>query len=420
MIRLILSLALTVLTVCAHAQLDQFNFVSTGNLAVSHDQISGQTFTAGLSGQLTGIEFAPLLDTGLTSDELMISVFDGSEQLLGSAKISSQDFPPGSGVIPAALSLNETGPGFFDLSGLGISVIVGDVFSFILTPVFQPACCSSGNICGSGIVGSFCISSSECQQAFRAGASPNVYLAGTALANGVALTGTDLAFKTFVATETSPLDSDKASSRQVVVDQFNLRGGSNTGPVNLISTGNSVVDNDQIVGQTFVAEFTGVLSGIEIAPLLGTGSTTDEMIMSVYDGTDQLLGTKSITAAGFPPGAGTVPDQLSLDQTGPGFFDFSSSNIVFQTGDDYSFQLSTDFAPGCCDLNFQCASGQVGIPCFSDQECSGSFRAGSSSNVYPNGIQIINGSEFPTRDNAFKIIVTDLPDPAFQDGFEDR
>jgi len=113
---------LTVIVSCAwlgasapsFAGVDQSNRASIGNLAVGPDQTVGQTFVVGVPGLLTGIEFAPLLDTSDTNDQVRLELFDelgqslGITQSLGSVSISAENFQPGTGgMIPAPSRIAE-------------------------------------------------------------------------------------------------------------------------------------------------------------------------------------------------------------------------------------------------------------------------------------------------------------------------
>jgi hypothetical protein len=182
---------------------DQWNRVSTGNTAViSGGQTAGQTFTVGITGLLSGVEFAPLLDSSDPSDEITLEVFDSLGQSLGSTSITAEDFPPGSGVVPAPLSLTEVGPGFFDTASLGIQVQSGEALSFeIRRGEATGVCDQNTSECSSGRVGEFCFVDSQCDQSIRAGTSGDTYAGGTRLVNGLPSTG-DLAFKTFVSDPT--------------------------------------------------------------------------------------------------------------------------------------------------------------------------------------------------------------------------
>jgi len=152
----------------ARAAVAPYNLTSSGNLGLSPAQSVGQTFVTHYAGRLTGIEFAPQLDSASPTDAIFIEVFDGLGQSLGSSSILAAAFPPGNGV-PAPLSLTTQGPGYFDLTALDVHFQANDQFSFVLT---KP---SSGTA--------------------RAGASADVYPDGTSIVNGTPSASFDLAFK---------------------------------------------------------------------------------------------------------------------------------------------------------------------------------------------------------------------------------
>lgn len=191
-------------------EVDQWNLVPTANGADNNlgvgeggGQIVGQTFTVGVTGLLSGIEFAPLLDSSDPNDEIIVEIFGAGGQPLGSTSLLATGFPPGSGVIPGPLSLSEKGPGFADTSSLGIQVQAGQVLSFELRHGEARGVCDRDTFeCSVGQVG-FCLFDFECDESIRAGISGNTYSGGTGLLNGAPFSG-DLAFKTFVRAPSVP------------------------------------------------------------------------------------------------------------------------------------------------------------------------------------------------------------------------
>ena len=184
-----LALLLVTVTLAAPASavvVDQSNLTSTGNFGVGPSQNVGQSFVVATSGLLTGIEFAPLLDSASLGDMVTIEVFNSLSQSLGTASITVNAFPPGGGVVPAPLSLATTGSGFFSLTGLGILVSASDTLSFRLSKL------SGGSI--------------------RAGISANVYAAGTSIVNGTPDLSIDLAFKVLIAASNIDLRSGTTGS----------------------------------------------------------------------------------------------------------------------------------------------------------------------------------------------------------------
>ena len=131
----------------AFAAVDPFSLESIGNLVVSPEQAVGQTIVMRLGGRLTGIEFAPLGDTADPGDQIVLEVFDGAGQSIGSLAITAAGFPPGAGSIPAPLTLDNAGPGFFDLTPLSIEVSEHDSLSFELRKGRLAGWIVAGGIC---------------------------------------------------------------------------------------------------------------------------------------------------------------------------------------------------------------------------------------------------------------------------------
>jgi len=402
-----------------NVSVDQANLVSSGNLAVIRQQVVGQSFTMGGAGTLKGIEIAPLRDTADATDTIFLDVFDASNTLLGTASLPAAGFPPGAGNTPGPLSSATNGPGYFDLLSLGITVNVGQPLSFRLRADFAPGVCSpTTHLCTSGRVGTSCFADFECEKACRAGASGNTYFGGTAVINGTPNSTLDLAFKVLLQATNSndavTLDWNggnpnftvyRSADPHSVVNTPNEIGttanrrfvdvppaGSlwfyrTTGPTvvdqsNLVSAGNFGVARTQHVGQSFTVGIGGILIGIEWAPQLGTAAASDVIFVDVYDAGNTLLGTGSITAAGFPPGNG-VPAPLSLATTGPGYVDLSSLGITVDAGEVLSFVLRPDF------------TNDVKV-CHAGLSTGGAYAAGQS---------IVNGVPSPSFDLAFKTFV---------------
>ncbi|MBW2292748.1 MAG: hypothetical protein JRG94_10610 [Deltaproteobacteria bacterium] len=153
-------------------------------------------------------------------------------------------------------------------------------------------------------------------------------------------------------------------------------------PANLVSAGNFVVDPGQDIGQSFQMRLSGRLTGIEIAPMRDSAGPDDLIVLEVFNGTSQSLGSVSITAGGFPPGAG-VPVPLVLGVVGPGFFDLTPLAIDVSENDGLSFELR--------------------------KISSGSIRVGLSTDVYGDGTAFVNGAPFASLDLTFKIYLTPIP-----------
>jgi len=192
------------------------------------------------------------------------------------------------------------------------------------------------------------------------------------------------------------------------VERSGICPGPEVDQSNLISTGNIVLSRDQVVGQTLTVGVSGTLVGIEFAPLLDSGSPSDELAIEIRDAGGALLGTSSILASAFPPGSGIIPDPLLLDATGAGYFDVSELGVHVIAGQTISFTLVPHFAPGVCNpITHKCTSGKIGRPCFSNFECDKSFRAGESNqDAYTGGAELVNGVPSSYFDLAFKTIVS--------------
>jgi len=151
-------------------------------------------------------------------------------------------------------------------------------------------------------------------------------------------------------------------------------------PYNLISAGNSVVDNTQWVSQTFTATQTAQLVGIEVAAVCCQATGTDALTLEIGQGA-LSLGSASIMGAVLPgPGqCGVVPPALQLNVQGPGYFALSSLNINLVQGNTYYFKLMS--------------------PTNRD------FRVGVSTDLYSGGSASVNGSA-TSKDLAFKIVTS--------------
>lgn len=421
---------------------NQANLSTSGNFVASRQQVLEQRFTMSAPGTLTGIEFAPLLDTADPGDRIFLDVFR-SGNLVGTASILAGAFPPGAGNVPAPLDPVATGPGFFSLSHLAIVVSSGEALVFRLRPSFSPGVCSMAtHVCTSGRVGLSCTNNLECEKAIRAGDTNNdAYPGGTAIINGNPISSSDLAFKVLLQAASSgnavtltwtggapDYEVFRSDVPGAVRDAPNQIGSTSgrlrvdvppSGPLwnylvvgdpvvdqsNLFSNGNSSVTRQQPVGQSFTIGEDGTLAGIEFAPLRDTADATDHIFLDLYDTSITLLGTASITAAGFPPGTG-VPAPLDPVATGPGYFDLSPLAIRVSSGETLFFMLRANFAPGVCNFaSHTCTSGRVGAGCFDNGQCEKQFRDGESNDTYPGGTRLRNGGSTSDRDLAFKILL---------------
>ena len=156
----------------------------------------GQTFVAGATGQLTGIEVGlhlcnPTTDTTAT---VALSVSDGSGTVIANGSLLVSQLNCG----PAALDANSiTGP-FFDLTGSCAQVSAGESLSLsmALTHLANSTCDQNTNMC-TGTT-NFCIDDFECGFSLNANMAPDDYAAGHLTVRGNANTAYDLVFKTFV------------------------------------------------------------------------------------------------------------------------------------------------------------------------------------------------------------------------------
>jgi hypothetical protein len=150
---------------------DAHNLVSAGNIVVDNNQWGGQTFTMIQSGRLLGIEVAAVRCNATTEDQLTLEVGQGMTVFGNMAIPGSELLGPGlCGVVPAPLALGTSGTGYFDLSPLNRSLIMGQTYYFKLTSNTSP------------------------NRDFRLGLSADVYSGGTINVNGNTSVG-DLAFK---------------------------------------------------------------------------------------------------------------------------------------------------------------------------------------------------------------------------------
>ena len=179
--------------------LDQANLASTGNFVLGPGPGIRQTFTAGAAGRITGIEIAPLLDSLAPSDPVFLDVAapGGGYRTV---TMTAAGFPPGGGSIPAPLDSNLKGPGYFDVSGLGIDVGVGQVVEFVLRNGTASGVCGTTHVCTAGKIGASCFSNSQCDKVFRAGFNQSQYAGGAGTHPSNPTLNFDLAFKTLLRT----------------------------------------------------------------------------------------------------------------------------------------------------------------------------------------------------------------------------
>jgi hypothetical protein len=176
-----------------------FNPESFYSELIAPGPIVGQTFTTG-AGDLIGIEIAPLLDSALPGDTLILDLFGPGDTLLASAAIPASAFPPGGEeTIPAELSPDDYGPGYFDLSSFEVQVTSGQALRFELRAGVPLGVCDvQTNLCTVGKPGEFCVEDQQCDRGMRVGITPGSFYIGDMTVNGSPNPSADLAFKVMV------------------------------------------------------------------------------------------------------------------------------------------------------------------------------------------------------------------------------
>jgi hypothetical protein len=164
--------------------------------AIYGQMIPGQTFTAGKTGVLTGIELDLTACPPLPASVLYeLDVFDGMNNFLGTASI------PLTGVFTcyaSSLGASTIGTGFFDLSAACIPMQAGQKYSFKLTTPGTPVGkCSTLGWCTEGMVGASCCVDADCEYVLGVGTYKGTYAGGNAIVSG-ASESFSLMFKTFV------------------------------------------------------------------------------------------------------------------------------------------------------------------------------------------------------------------------------
>jgi hypothetical protein len=179
---------------------DQSQLLSSGDYVVSAQQVVGQSFVAGQTGTLAGIEVGTDACNGVDPQASMTLTVLSNGMSLGTSSIGATAIPVG-GCGSNPLSATMVGPGFFDLGAQCIPVTAGQSLTFQLTIVSPtvPRCNTTTGLCTSGVAGNPCFQDSDCGYAPRVGLQgTNAYANGTAFVNGTAQPMFDLSFKTFV------------------------------------------------------------------------------------------------------------------------------------------------------------------------------------------------------------------------------
>lgn len=177
--------------------LDQAQLQCPGwNVVLSPSQEPvGQTFVAGATGQLTGVEVS-IGRCGVSDANARVQLVlaDGQGTALATASVPVASLPDHCG---AALVADSITGAFFDLTPACVAVTAGDALSvsMILTDVTADSCNQTNGTCY--VSGSYCDFDQDCQPALRVSMASDVYAGGTVTVRGNAL-GYDSVFKTFV------------------------------------------------------------------------------------------------------------------------------------------------------------------------------------------------------------------------------
>ncbi len=196
------ALVVAVLAGC-QGTVDQEQLVVTGALGVGAYYTIGQTFTAGCSGPLTGIELGVMRGEDYTYPDMTLNV-SGSGGLLGTASIPSAPLPVSTVVT---LSHDTTGPGLFDFAAQSIQVTAGESYSFEVQTAasLAGACDTEAGSCTAGRVGQACDDEFDCSLWwYVSDTDTDPYAGGTQMLGGSPRDGFDHAFKTFVLGCTVP------------------------------------------------------------------------------------------------------------------------------------------------------------------------------------------------------------------------
>lgn len=177
---------------------DQYTLISNGYYAAAALLPVGQSFTAGRTGTLAGIEVAAFRagDWALEGD-VRFEVFDAEGASLGRVSRPLAGFPDGHALVPEPLVLDALGAGYFDLSALGIAVHPGRVLRFELTPPGGGVCDLERFTCVDGRPSSFCFFDGDCDPQMGLGSAFHSYFPGGAYQGGTP-TSDDIVFKTLV------------------------------------------------------------------------------------------------------------------------------------------------------------------------------------------------------------------------------
>jgi hypothetical protein len=375
--------------------IDQSNPISDGGLDVAGFQIVGQTFTVGTAGQLAGIELTFALNLTAPNVPIFLDLYDASNQLIGTLSTTTAGFLFDG--IPPSLAGADVGSGYFDLRGLNVQIAVSDQMSFVVRHSQISVCNQGTGQCSPSYVPvNFCSSDQECDPVITIGSTADVYGGGSVIVNGVPITTDDLAFRTFVCDQ-SPCDAPPSANqgRNVISNNYGYVG----------------VNPQQLIGQSFVPAATGLLQGIELAPLLAIPTTyrgpSTSVFLDLYDdGTGALLGTVQRTTSGFSL---EDPVAFEADRVGSGYFDTSGLGIQVSPSQQLSLTLRYT-PPSACTAN-QCVPdyNETSIFCGSSAQCAPSVALDQSANLYGFGHMTVGHQPSIPDDLLFKTFVCTQP-----------
>ncbi|WP_205634113.1 hypothetical protein [Labilithrix luteola] len=154
----------------------------------------GQSFTAGKTGLLTGIEMKLDVCTTMPGFSLHMVVSDAAGNALGTGDVPLVA-PPLTCTGYTGLPSGPPGAGYFDLGSSCITVTAGTAYRFDVTLAGPPTKCNGGK-CSAGQAVGVCISDNDCQpQPGYTFSTANPYPGGHDTRGGTAW---DLAFRTYV------------------------------------------------------------------------------------------------------------------------------------------------------------------------------------------------------------------------------
>lgn|GEM_PF-3101308 len=179
--------------------IDQAQLSGAGGIVnVSPTQVTGQTFTVGRAGILSGVEVR--LGRCNATVPAMLAVFDADGVELAVAELAA-DAIPDTCVNQDSLAAGAPGPAYFDLAPSCFAVEAGQVLELrVSMPAPELGVCDTrARACTAGTIGESCDTDASCNQHFGLGvADGDPYAGGTMTSEGTAYPASDLAFKVFV------------------------------------------------------------------------------------------------------------------------------------------------------------------------------------------------------------------------------